>query len=393
MGFDLSRFAENLSAASDSDGMLEIAVENIVNNPRNFYPRPDGAALTALRESIEANGLLEPPTVVPDGGGRYRLISGHSRMAAIRALWHDDLHRVHRSHRWDTVLCRVLDPMSEDEELSAVIEANRQRIKSPALLADEAARLTESYLRRQEAGEHFPGGIRQAVADALQINRTKASNLNTIREGLKVPGIVARWERDELPEAAALVIAKMDIDAQYRLLDWVIDNGKSWSISDVKLFDRIWIHARHDCPETGGLCPHAERMILERCRGGEINCAGCCEWCRERHGGCSIVCKRFEAAQTQEAANAPTPAPPALPTDAPEGQLVLSGWMPGGTTPGEPGLCAVLVDLGSGLSPKIMRWSGQAWTLPHGAEAVIAPTWWMRLPPLPKKGERDETGF
>lgn len=332
MGFDLSRFAENLSAASDSDGILEIAVERIGDNPRNFYPRPDGAALTALRESIAANGLLEPPTVVPAGGGQYRLISGHSRLAAIRQLRNEDvLYGVPPTHRWDTVLCRVLDPMSEEAELCAVIEANRQRVKSPALLADEAARLTESYLRRQEAGERFPGGIRQAVADALQINRTKISNLKTIKAGLKVPGIIARWERDELPEAAALVIAKMDLHTQERLLDWVIDNGKTWSIRDVNEF-----------------------------------------------------VKRTE--NSEEAVSEPTPEPPALPTEAPEGQLVISGWMPGGPTPGEPGLCAVLVDLGSGLSPKIMRWSGQAWTLPHGAEAVIAPTWWMRLPPWPEEG-------
>ena len=72
--------------AGVADTMMEIPVDDIRDNPRNFYPTPDPQTLRALADSIRANGLLEPPTVVPAGDGTYRLISGHSRMAAIRAL-------------------------------------------------------------------------------------------------------------------------------------------------------------------------------------------------------------------------------------------------------------------------------------------------------------------
>ena len=85
--FDLGAFlAPEGAGVSESDTMLEIPVEDILDNPRNFYPRPDNEALAALMESIEANGLLEPPTVVPAEDGKYRLISGHSRMTALRLL-------------------------------------------------------------------------------------------------------------------------------------------------------------------------------------------------------------------------------------------------------------------------------------------------------------------
>lgn len=376
MGFDLSRFAENLSAASESDAMLEIPVENIADNPKNFYPRPDEAHLLELMESIEANGLLEPPAVVPSTGGKYRLISGHSRMAAIRRLRSNDNARLKTTHRWDTVLCRVLEPMSDDAELSAVIEANRQRVKSPALLADEAERLTAVYVKRQEAGEALPGGIRGAVAKALQVNQTKISNLKTIKAGLKVPGIIARWERDELPEAAALVIARMDIDAQYRLTDWIIDNGKTWSIRDVELFDRIWSCCKHKCPETAGLCPHAEQIIKDKLKGGEFRCGGCCKKCAGAKT-CKTVCDFCKPSKPETA----------LPTELPECQTVLTIWMPGGTTPVEPGMFAVLVELENELHPQIMLWDGGAWTLRSGASAVIEPTWWLRLPPAPEKEE------
>lgn len=388
MGFDLSRYADTLRAASESDAMMEIPVESIVDNPRNFYPRPDAEARTALMESIEANGLLEPPTVVPAEGGKYRLISGHSRMGAIRQLRTRDHVNVKTAHRWDTVLCRVLEPMSEDAELAAVIEANRQRVKSPALLADEAARLEAAYIKRQEAGEQLPGGIRAAVARALQVNQTKVSNLKSIKAGLKVPGIIARWEADELPEAAALLIAKMDINTQYRLLDWIIDNHKSWSINDVRLFGNIWALCEHLCPNTAGLCPNAERIIRDKLKGGAFRCGGCCAHCLSQKT-CSTCCDYVRA--HRPTAPEPEPEAPApLPTEPPECQTVLSLWMPDGTTPAEPGEFAVLVDLDAGrLHRKFMKWNGSCWTFMNETKVEIAPTWWLRLPPVPEKGERN----
>ena len=232
--FDMSEFLAPVEGVPESDTTREIAVDDILDNPRNFYPRPNNAALAELMESIRANGLLEPPTVVPDTDGKYRLISGHSRMAALRLLAANRDEAV--AKQFATVLCRVLPAMTEEQELCAVIEANRQRVKSPALLAQEAERLTAMYIRRREAGEELPGRIRDRVAEAMQVNKTKLANLSAIKRGLKVPGIVRKWEAGDIPEAAALEIARMDDETQYRLLDWVIDNRRSYTIKDVQEF-------------------------------------------------------------------------------------------------------------------------------------------------------------
>lgn len=234
--FDITKFTATLppEGVPESGTTLEIAADDIVDNPRNFYPRPDNAALAELMESIRANGLLEPPTVVPDTDGKYRLISGHSRMAAVRLLAANRDEAV--AKQFSAVICRVLPAMTEEQELCAVIEANRQRVKSPALLAQEAERLTAMYIRRREAGEELPGRIRDRVAEAMQVNKTKLANLSAIKHGLKVPGIVRKWEAGDIPEAAALEIARMDDETQYRLLDWVIDNRRSYTIKDVQEF-------------------------------------------------------------------------------------------------------------------------------------------------------------
>lgn len=378
MAFDISKFAATApQAASDSDALLEIPIDDIAPNPRNFYPKPAPADMIALQNSIEANGLLEPLTVVSAGGGTYRLISGHSRMAAIRELRGNDT-----AHRWDTVPCRVLPPMSEVKELTAVIEANRQRVKTPALLANEAEQLAQAYEQRQKAGEKLPGGIRAMVAKALHLNATKVSNLRLIKKGLKVPGIITRWERDELPEAAALVIAKMDTDTQYRLLDWMIATHNPWTIRTVETFDKMWNLCEHDCPYDGGLCAHAEEMTRKRLRHGAFFCAGCCDRCLR--ADCPIRCEHCQPEPEPE----PEKAPP-LPTEPPEGQLVISGWMPGGCNPAEPGTFAVLIRMSDSWMCyyTILLWDGEAWTMQNGERTVREPVWWMRLPPVPEEGD------
>lgn len=325
--FDISRFAGSIAPVrSESDTMREIAIDKILDNPRNFYPAPGPAALAALADSIRANGLLEPPTVIAaEDGTSYRLISGHSRMAALRAL------HAKTPEQWETVPCRVLPTMSEEAEASAVIEANRQRVKSPALLAEEAERLTELYIKRREAGEDLPGRIRDRVAEALQVNATKLANLAVIKKGLKVPGIVRKWEAGDIPEAAALLIARMDIEEQYRLLDWTIDKGRSCTINEVRKFDT---------------CYHS----------------------------------------TKKAERQPTPEPEQEAEALPERQMVICGWMPGGTTPAEPGEFAVVVDVGGGKRLKrFFEWDGHRWMMPGGIEAQAPVVWWMRLPPVPDK--------
>ena len=127
------------------------------------------------------------------------------------------------AERFQRVLCRVLPSMTTEQEECAVIEANRQRIKSPAVLAQEAERLTQIYIKRREAGEDLPGRIRDRVAEAMQVNKTKLANLSAIKNGLKVPGIRRAWEEGRLPEAAAL---------EYR------PHGRQYAVPSAGLDDR-----------------------------------------------------------------------------------------------------------------------------------------------------------
>ena len=201
--------------------------------------------------------------------------------------------------RFSKILCRVLPPMSEGQEQAAVIEANRQRVKSNALLADEAEKLTAAYIKRREAGEELPGRIRVYVAEALQVKATKVANLSAIKNGLKVPGLVERWKRNEIPEAAALLIARMDLDEQYRLLDWIIDKRRSLTINEVRKFSTCYTMACRSCEHTGRMCENAERMYDHDYRYGAWLGSNCCLHCLKRDT-CPAACQYVKKKPVEE---------------------------------------------------------------------------------------------
>lgn len=283
--FDISKFAEGLSVP-ESGTLREIELKKLVPNPQNFYPEPQGSELDELIASLLANGLLEPLTVVPAAtGGKYRLISGHSRLTALR-------YAVQQDARFERVPCRVLPPLTEAQELCALIEANRQRVKSSALLAQEAKQLTELYRKRREAGEELPGRLRARVAAALRVSPTKLGNVSAIENGLKFPALRDLWSLGTIPEDAALEIARMGEAEQTSFHWWVTRGGRPWTIKTVREFRDI-LHGKPREAPAAAPAEAAPEMPAGRVpvafvdgrekppRAGEY-------WCRMNCGGTDI---------------------------------------------------------------------------------------------------------
>lgn len=286
MSFDISKFAATMNRVSDLDtGLQLLSIALLDANKRNFYPPVQ--EFDALVESIEANGLLEPLTVVPGEGGRYRLISGHNRLKALRQLYdasnHDD--------RWAEIPCLVLPPMTEAQEQCAIIEGNRQRKKGGALLAEEARRLTKSYVARKEAGEEFKGRIRDRVAEALQVSATKLAVVNAIENNIKVPGFLEQWKTGDASESVLYEISKLPVEAQRVLWDRQCD-GEFLMGKTVQHFGKAWDLCRHECPQTGAFCENGERMVAAKLKNGNFECVGCCMECKEKDW-CGSKCKHI----------------------------------------------------------------------------------------------------
>lgn len=110
--------AEDLkTAASDSfiDSLKMIEVDAIQPNKDNFY---EMAEIEELAEDIERQGLMSVLVATAAENGKYKLISGHRRLAAIQLLIDEG------RRKFTTVPCYVKSTKSSEETQLDLIMLN-----------------------------------------------------------------------------------------------------------------------------------------------------------------------------------------------------------------------------------------------------------------------------
>lgn len=197
---------------SEVDIVRTIPAAEILPNPKNFYELSD---LDDLAASIEQNGLIDPLIVKRMEDGRYMILSGHRRFAAMTEILGKT-----------EISCLIRQPVSDVFEELMLIEANRtQRKMSAADLSKQAERYTDLLVQLKEAGVAIPGRLRDRVAEALQVSSTKLARLHAIRENL-VPELLARFDAGEINESKAYEISKTPEGFQTTLVPkekWYVD--------------------------------------------------------------------------------------------------------------------------------------------------------------------------
>lgn len=303
MPFDVSSiFAQQVQAVSKSDTgreLMQVDVDDLVSNEANFYA-VDEAKLEELKNSIALSGIMDPPTVTRTEDGKYRLISGHRRTAAVRALvkeGREDLRKV-------PVFVR--SPKSAAmEELELIMANSTARVLTSAEISQAAQRVERLLYDLKEQGVEFPGRMRDHVAEACNVSKTKLANLHMIEENL-ISGFKQQWALGKLPNVTALELARCEPNLQMRLLDAFARTKEfptSAGIVQVRgLAEKgaVWHPSNHfHCPD-GKWCPNSRDDATLRhdatcsswmqCK-GEMCCMDCEYGAKAR--GCYDVCDQM----------------------------------------------------------------------------------------------------
>lgn len=215
--FDISEIFGALPPVPDSGTGREqieyIDSGKISGDPNNFYA-VDG--VEALAANIELVGLQQPIRVRPDpeDEGGFIIVSGHRRFAALAELRKTD------REKWQMVPC-IVERGEEDpamRELRLIYANSDTRKMNSADLDKQAQRVEFLLYELKEKGIEFPGRMRDHVAQACKVSKTKLSNLKVIREGLascwKAP-----YEKGTIKEATALVLARMKPGLQMKVYE------------------------------------------------------------------------------------------------------------------------------------------------------------------------------
>lgn len=180
----------------------------IVPDQNNFYSME---GIEELAGNIELIGLQQPLRVrrAPQGEV-FILVSGHRRREAILRILAD------RPDAFPDGIPCIIEQGEASEamrELRLIYANAATRDMSAADLSRQAERVEELLYRLKEEGVEFPGRMRDHVAEACKVSKTKLARLHAIRSKLD-PELLKFFDRGELNETAAYEIAKRPVDVQ-----------------------------------------------------------------------------------------------------------------------------------------------------------------------------------
>ena len=213
MAFDIASVLKGAAGSAEQEQIVYLSLDLLDPDPNNFYSL---AGLDELAGIIEAVGLQQPLRVRPGTEpGRYTIVSGHRRRAALMMIRDGCDAGTPERVRWEKAACIVeYGEASEAMRELRLIYANAAtRVMTTAEQSRQAERVTELLYQLQEQGVEFPGRMRDHVAEACQISRTKLARLHAIRANLD-SGLLARFDRGEIPEETAYQLQRLPKAAQ-----------------------------------------------------------------------------------------------------------------------------------------------------------------------------------
>lgn len=153
-----------------AEGFQVVPVGAVIPNPLQPRRDFDEAELSELRSSIEANGLLQPLLVRPNGNA-FELVAGERRLRAIKSLgWHDV-----------PVHIRQLD---DQAVLTLALIENLQRSDlNPIEEAEGYQALSTRFSLTQQQIADAVGRDRSTVANMLRLLALPETVLASVRSG------------------------------------------------------------------------------------------------------------------------------------------------------------------------------------------------------------------
>lgn len=313
--FDLGAFAQTLRTVPEtgtegSERIEYIPLDQLHEDRRNFYAV---SGVDELAANIQLCGLMDPLRVSKAEDG-YTIVSGHRRFAALSLLAKED-------PRFAQAAC-IVDSSAESPQMQELrlIYANADtRRMSSADIARQAERVQELLYELKEQGVDFPGRMRDHVAEACKISKSKLSRLEAIRSHLAPDIRKAYWdgpEKGRLNEAAAYSLSRLPEDYQRQVVDAYRrgecgDPGLKWLTAGAVDKIRDDIEAAEDllCKAHGKKCLNSlgkvHHIIQSRIKSpySYSTCArACCRTCAS-FVSCKDVCPRLKDAQQQARAD------------------------------------------------------------------------------------------
>jgi ParB family chromosome partitioning protein len=187
-------------------------------------------------------------------------------------------------------------------ELRLIYANSATRVMTPAEVSKQAERIEAILYQLSEEGVEFKGRMRDHVAKACAVSKSKIARLHAIRNNL-VPELLAYFDDNELNESEAYELQKLPKSAQDEIAASVKRTGNAHFINldgcthCSKYAEKFMKEAK--CP-NGDTCDHHEKRFVQALRSSytwERCTGGCCLKCGHQAESCPHACAKVKAQQ------------------------------------------------------------------------------------------------
>lgn len=241
----LGRFLNEVTQTtekSNSEQIVYIDIDNLETNPRNFYGLRDVEALAGL---IAVSHLVEPLTVSRKSDGKYMIISGHRRRAAVQKL----LDEGDYTERKLPCIIKTRGKIKIEQENGEVVEFDEDAVEMLNLIASNRGqreeRTVDEKLQEVKYLETFAkaiyhqknrgsrGRFRNFFAEEI-LNMSK-SQLQRISAMEKLTDKVRTAIDDKtISESAALAMSNMTAEEQVACLEKIMSGKIRGTAQDIQ---------------------------------------------------------------------------------------------------------------------------------------------------------------
>ena len=293
-GFDLAAVLKGVpDLDTGEEQIVRLPLDAIDPDPDNFYSLE---GLDELAGNIETVGLLDPIRVRPNGE-RYTIVSGHRRRAACLLI------RDGGNPMFDSGVPCIVEygEASEAMRRLRLIYANSAtRQLTAAEQSRQAEEVSQLLYELKAQGVEFPGRMRDHVAAACNLTKTKIGRLHAIRSNL-IPELLAFFDSGEMVEDVAYQLSRFPEEIQLALSAKLAD-GKKRKMPIGSTVDAVWRNLEElqkpmSCrAHAGGPDCHAvtDKIVSSLCRPYSWNICDpgkCCLDCWHAKEGCSGACR------------------------------------------------------------------------------------------------------
>ena len=242
LGNFLNEVTQVSEKSQQEEKIVYIDIDDLESNPKNFYGLRDVEALAGL---ISVSHLIEPLTVSAKGDGKYTIISGHRRRAAVQKLLEDGIY----SERNLPCIVKDCRKISIEQENGEIVEFDEDAVEMLNLIASNRGQREERTLdeklqeirylekfakaiyNQKDRGKR--GRFRNFFAEEiLNISKSQLQRINSMEK--LTDKVKQAIDDKKLSESAALEMTTMTAEEQDACLEKILSGEIKGTIQDIQ---------------------------------------------------------------------------------------------------------------------------------------------------------------